>query len=533
MENTFPEALDVKDESFSLRDVKEEPFSERLKFWKDADFKKLLPIKAHYLLIFGGSSAIYPYIYIYAKQLGITADVVGYITSAMWCITVLSRPLLGGLADHFRKFKLVLICMLVTSIATDLGLSFIPMPKQETNSNSTTNTSVICHQNNSYYIQFRTDACMTNLSDCNQGCFLACSLCETNSADCINDISENIFTKCIQKSIANCEDDRANNNCKTVADDSTDAGASIVKNPPLQIALFTTFASIFFICQTTVESLSDAACGKALEDKMELYGRQRMWGTVGWGIFSLVAGSLNHAFSASDSSTNYRPGFYMSVAFYTMDVFVISKLQLKHARSTTNVFKDVGWLLLRPRIIFFILQVTGIGMIRGIFNTYLLWYLENLGASALLLGSITSIQSFLGEVPFLFISNWIIQKMGHLNVFTMSFVAHGVRFLAYAFVVNPWWGLLIEFLQGPSYGSFYAALTTYVKLVAPKGAEATVQGISLAALEGLGTAAGSLLGGFWMHNDGRHAFFQAGVLSIVFGMATCIMNGLIMCNLVK
>ncbi|GBM03774.1 hypothetical protein AVEN_231260-1 [Araneus ventricosus] len=39
---------------------------------------------------------------------------------------------------------------------------------------------------------------------------------------------------------------------------------------------------------------------------MELYGRQRMWGTVGWGIFSLVVGSLNYAFSASDSVTNYR-----------------------------------------------------------------------------------------------------------------------------------------------------------------------------------------------------------------------------------
>ncbi|GBM03775.1 hypothetical protein AVEN_231261-1 [Araneus ventricosus] len=108
-----------------------------------------------------GSSAIYPCIYIYAKQLGMTANVVGYITSAMWCITVLSRPPLGGLADHFQKFKLVLICILVTSITTDLGLSYIPMPKQETNSSSTINSSIICHQNKSYYVQFRTDSCQT------------------------------------------------------------------------------------------------------------------------------------------------------------------------------------------------------------------------------------------------------------------------------------------------------------------------------------------------------------------------------------
>ncbi|XP_055937436.1 maltose permease-like [Argiope bruennichi] len=524
MEDNFPETMDIKEASYS----------QKWKFWKDENFKRLLPIKAHYLLIFGGSSAIYPYIYIYAKQLGMTADVVGYITSAMWCITVLSRPLLGGLADYFQKFKLVLICMLVTSIVTDLGLSFIPMPKQGNNSNSTINSTVICHQNNSYSIQYRTDACGTTLSDCTQNCLLSCSLCEANSINCIDDTSEEALIGCLEKFSISCADDTTKNKCKTgVTENSTDSDYSVVKNPPLQIALFSTFATIFFICQTTVESLSDAACGKALEDKMELYGRQRMWGTIGWGLFSLLAGSLNHAFSESDSVINYMPGFYTSVVFYTLDVFMISKLQLKHSRSTTNVFKDVGWLLLRPRILFFILQVAGIGMIRGIFTTYLLWYLENLGASALLLGSITSVQSFLGEVPFLFISGWIIRKIGHLNVFTMSFIAHGLRFLAYAFIENPLWGLLIEFLQGPSYGSFYAALTTYVKLVAPKGAEATVQGISLAALEGLGTAAGSLLGGYWMHQDGRQAFFQAGILSIVFGMATCIMNGLIMCKLVK
>ncbi|GIY42042.1 MFS domain-containing protein [Caerostris extrusa] len=477
-------------------------------------FKKLLPIKAHYLLIFGGSSAVYPYISIYAKQLGITADVIGYITAGLWCSTVISRPILGGLADHFQKFKLVLVCMLMISVSTNLGLSFIPQPPQDTTSNSTTNTSVICYQNNSYQMQYDTDACS---SRCAEKCIFSCSLCEKYDAECI-DLNSSYFIQsgyledfsiCAENRIAKCVKDAINIESDSTTGNSTDDDTSVIQNAPLQVGLFTTFAIFFFICQTTVESITDAACGNTLGEEMELYGRQRMFGTIGWGIFSLVAGSLNHVFSKSSNTINYSPGFYMSVIFYSLDIIVILNLQLKFARiSRRNIFKDVGWLLLKPKIFLFILQVTSIGLIRGVFNTYLLWYLESLGANPLLLGSVTSVQSFLGEVPFLFFSGWIIKKMGHLNVFTMSFAAHGL--------------------------SFYAAVTSYVKLVAPIGAEATVQGISLAALEGLGTGIGSLVGGYWVHNyGGRTAFFNAGILSMVFGMFSCIISGLTSCKLIK
>ncbi|GIY75122.1 major facilitator superfamily domain-containing protein 6-A [Caerostris darwini] len=507
---------------------------------EELTFKKLLPIKAHYLLIFGGSSAVYPYISIYAKQLGITADVIGYITAGLWCSTVISRPILGGLADHFQKFKLVIVCMLMISVSTNLGLSFIPQPPQDTTSNSTTNTSAVCYQNNSYQIQFDTDACS---SRCAEKCIFSCSLCEKYDAECVGSNSLYFvhsgyledFPICIESRIAKCVKDVLKFENNSTTGNSTDDDTSVIQNAPLQVGLFTTFAIFFFICQTTVESITDAACGNTLGEEMELYGRQRMFGTIGWGIFSLVAGSLNHVFSKSADTINYSPGFYMSVIFYSLDIIVILNLQLKFARiSRRNIFKDVGWLLLKPKIFLFILQVTSIGLIRGVFNTYLLWYLESLGANPLLLGSVASVQSFLGEVPFLFFSGWIIKKMGHLNVFAMSFAAHGLRFFAYSFLVNPWWGLAVEVLQGPSFGSFYAAVTAYVKLVAPIGAEATVQGISLAALEGLGTGIGSLIGGYWVHNyGGRTAFFNAGVLSMVFGMFSCIISGLTSCKLIN
>ncbi|GBL93483.1 hypothetical protein AVEN_59683-1 [Araneus ventricosus] len=468
-----------------------EQLLEQVEIQHKPTFMSLLPMKAHYLFMFGGNSASTPYMAIFAKQMGVTADVIGYTAAAFGCITVITRPIIGALADHFQKFKLVLICMLFVSISTDIGLSLIPQPARQKTSNFTTNTSEICYQNNSYRIQFNSDDCIKSPSSCEGHCSVSCTLCEVCSADCININStdfETSFPKCLQEFTMKCiQDDAMKNKCNDISPgNSTDSGGSFVQNAALQIALYSTFAALFFVCQTALESLTDAACGKTLGDQMDLYGRQRMWGTVGWGAFSLLAGYLNHVFSVSDSVINYTPGFYLSISLFFLDMVVLWKLKLEHPRPPRNIFKDVGWLLLKPKIILFILQVTAVGIIRGIFNTYLLWYLQSLGASALLLGSVTSIQCFLGEVLFFFLSGWIIQKLGYLNVFTMSFIAHGLRFLAYSFLTDPKFALVIEILQGPSFSSFYSALTAYVKLVAPKGAEATVQGIALAALEGLG-----------------------------------------------
>ncbi|GBL93443.1 hypothetical protein AVEN_59652-1 [Araneus ventricosus] len=468
-------------------------------------------------------------------ELGITADIVGYITAGIWCITVLSRPGIGGLADNFhKKFKLVLISLTVMSIITDLGLSFIPQAPQESPSNPTINSSLICHHNNSYLVELETKTCV-------KCCLHSCSLCEVDSSDCGNasfpllEHFERMPSECSKDLVIKCLDGAFKKNCSAFnGSNATDSGNSVSQNGVLQVSLFGIFVTLFLVSQTSLESLTDAACSKNLGDQMEDFGKQRMWGTIGWAIFALAAGALNHAFSVSNNETNYIPGFYLSIAFYVLDIFLIWKLQLKTPKSSKSIFKNVAWLLLKPRIIIFILEVIAVGLVRGVYMTYSLWYLETIGASPLLLGSITSVQCFLGEIPFLFISGWIIQKIGHLNVFTMSFIAHGLRFLAYAFLVNPWWGLLIEVLQGPSFGSFYAGITSYGKLVAPPGAEATVQGISLAALDGVGTSVGSLIGGYWVHHaGGRETFFQAGIWSIIFGMISCILNGFIMCKFIK
>lgn len=55
--------------------------------------------------------------------------------------------------------------------------------------------------------------------------------------------------------------------------------------------------------------------------KVSQYGKQRLWGSVGWGIFSLLTGALIDAFSDGEYK-NYAVAFILMFIFMMGDVIV-------------------------------------------------------------------------------------------------------------------------------------------------------------------------------------------------------------------
>lgn len=70
-----------------------------------------------------------------------------------------------------------------------------------------------------------------------------------------------------------------------------------------------------------------------LDDKHENYGKQRCWGSISWGMFSIFGGILVDYFSDSDIHKNYVPIYYLCLALiicnfviaYKIEVSVLSK----------------------------------------------------------------------------------------------------------------------------------------------------------------------------------------------------------------
>ncbi|KAG8179144.1 hypothetical protein JTE90_015334 [Oedothorax gibbosus] len=503
-------------------------------------------MKAHYFLINGAHSGVVPFISVYAQQMKITADAMGYIFAFICCFTVISRPFFGGIVDYFQKLKLVLIALIFIDIAADMGLNFIPSSSLD--KHIPINSYVICLNTKPYHIELKHVLLPTdNFTYCDKDNVISCSACKYDRNLCMDNGNQtfnsnrtacrvetkgflNISSSCIESFVENCTD-AEEKECYQKYLNRSSCTNETENNPPLQLWMLSIFTAIIYVCIGSITSLSDAACFNTLGSKPQLYGRQRMWGTIGWGTFALLVGYLNQVLTGTSNTYNYSAGFYMLVALFLIDMLVIPKLQLRKVQVSKNICKDVGRLVVEPKVVLFIVQVFCVGVFIGMGRSYLFWYLRTLDANQLLLGCTSAVQCFLGELPFFFFAGFIIAKLGHVNTFTMSFVAHGIKFLSYYFLKNPWWCLPIEILQGSCFGSFYSAMASYAKVISPEGTEATVQGLASGTFEGLGVATGSLLGGYGFRNfGGRTTFFYSGIISMAIGMLNCIINKIMSCR---
>lgn len=116
---------------------------------------------------------------------------------------------------------------------------------------------------------------------------------------------------------------------------------------------------------------------------------------------------------------------------------------------------------------------------------FLFWHLENLAAAQegcdqlssmkTLQGLVMGIQCFGGELPFFFLSGWLLKKIGHVNAMSLVLLGFAVRFFCYSLLTNPWWVLPIELLNGVTFGVFYSTMASYASILAPPGTEATIQ----------------------------------------------------------
>jgi hypothetical protein len=87
---------------------------------------------------------------------------------------------------------------------------------------------------------------------------------------------------------------------------------------------------IAWIAMAVVESMADAMCFQTLGDEPEMYGRQRLWGTVGWGTFSLIAGYFIDTRSQGKLLKDYTPTFYLMAVLLTINLIVSYKWSVSY-----------------------------------------------------------------------------------------------------------------------------------------------------------------------------------------------------------
>ncbi|XP_038216332.1 major facilitator superfamily domain-containing protein 6 [Zerene cesonia] len=295
-----------------------------------------------------------------------------------------------------------------------------------------------------------------------------------------------------------CNNAQINELLQAAADSTSEETNQYTK----QFWLFFMLMLISWVGQAVTVTFADAICFNLLGTRVSQYGKQRLWGSVGFGLFSLLTGSLIDVFS-DGAYKDYTIAFILMFVFMCGSVIVSWFVRVESTKFSVNILADVGSLLKSLHTCVFIAWTIAVGLCTGLIWQFLSWHIEDVarltcdGADYMktLQGLVSAIQTFCGEIPFMFLSGYILKKLGHINMMTVVLFAFGVRFVLYSVVTNAWWILPIEMLQGITFGMFYPTMTSYANVVSPPGTETTVQGLVGAIFEGIGTSLGSFIGG--------------------------------------
>lgn len=276
-------------------------------------------------------------------------------------------------------------------------------------------------------------------------------------------------------------------------------------NALLPVALM---IALYSLLGSPIVSFSDSATMHMLGDERDKYGRVRMGGTFGWAIAAPLAGLLVER-------NGLQMAFWGYAVFMALALLVSQRLAFDSSAATDAPGAARGGVqtLLRNRrwaLFLAMAFVCGVGF--ASVNTYLFPYMQELGASAGLMGLALTLAT-LSELPVLFFADRLLKRLGSFGLLMVGMAVTGVRLLLFAAVSAPAGILAFQFLNGLTFPAVWVAGVSFAYENAPPGLSATAQGLFGAMIFGFGAAAGGLLGGILLEAVGGRAMYLAfGVL---------------------
>ncbi|XP_072019921.1 major facilitator superfamily domain-containing protein 6-like [Amphiura filiformis] len=540
----IPEATDEE---------KEKDREEAKKGWCNGNVNPdLLICKAFYFLFYGAFGSLYPLLAVYFKQLGLSATQSGVLVGIRPFVEFCSAPMWGGIADTWHKARVMLLFSLASWLIFTEAIAFVK-PAESTcvlvNQTSPHGSIILVPPSGQtvkinpkdYHVEHAEGAKpITPLKSVN---VIPISTDSNNVTHQVN---------------ATYHQDKAPKSTVTIIEYLPEDIESIF----LLLLLFVIVGEFF--SSPTITLADSATLGYLGRHRMEYYGRQRMFGSLGWGIFMLVEGLILDKTQIAKTQCNgavdrveknYLICFGTYAVLITCSFFVATQFQFKYssdhedatemtkikdakegkdAKSSYGSMKeeqkngtDEGsekeppsvlkvlkmYATVRYGSVLFISWFAGFGV--GLLFTFLYWHLEDLGGPPSLFG-IAAVVNHTSEVIAYFFSHIVIMYLGYIPVLCLGLLAFAVRFLVISILVNPWWVLPTEAMQGATHALIWAASTSFIGQATSQEMRSSAQGILQGTYHGLGRGCGAIFGGLLVSAYGTvHTFRSIGITSLI------------------
>ncbi len=270
------------------------------------------------------------------------------------------------------------------------------------------------------------------------------------------------------------------------------------------IILFNTFIS-------PVPSLADSATINMLGEDRAKYGRIRLGGTIGWGVFAPIAGIIVQRYGL-------QAGFWSFCAIMLVNLWISQRFVHGSQEQAEARHGGIRALLSNRRWInfLFLAFLGGIGSFSV--AAYLFAYMAEMGATESTMGVASSIAT-VTEVVIFFFGNRLVRKLGSYGLLLLALVMSGIRLLLLGLIDTISMVMALQVFGGMVFPAMWLAGVYYADESAPAGLKSSAQGLFGAMVFGVGAAISGFLGGLLLESiGGRGMFFVLGII-VLAGIA--------------
>jgi MFS transporter, PPP family, 3-phenylpropionic acid transporter len=271
-------------------------------------------------------------------------------------------------------------------------------------------------------------------------------------------------------------------------------------------ALLLVFVALFAFMSGPVMPLIDSSVLTNLGERRQDYGKLRLWGTIGFGLMSPLAGWLTERYNLHLAFYLYM--IFLTVVFTLVIFFPIQRASLRKPLGTDLFeFRNRAWLMFLVTIF-----IGGVGL--SVSGNYFLLHMKNLEIPQSYIGLSLTFAT-LGEFPFMMLGHRLLKRYPAKFLLLVALFALSVRLIGYSLAAAPWHFLAVQLLHGPTFALIWIAGISYADALAPAHLKATGQSLFSSTLSGLGGTVGAFIGGFLYDAVGLVTTFQWAALTLV------------------
>ena len=256
-------------------------------------------------------------------------------------------------------------------------------------------------------------------------------------------------------------------------------------------------------------------------DMIEKYGSHRRWEFIGW-IFTPI---LVTFFVDYTDCTLVFGAYHFNIHFYVfagmMGIALIwglffpvynSKKKVQRHVSTAKGFKV---LCIDFRGFSFCTCVFLLGLATAVIDNFLMWQIQDLGGTEMILGGAVTIGAFTSLVMQMLL-RWVVYKIGNTGAIMLSFICLTIRLIVYAYLQSTWAVLGVAFLQAFSHTLLLGVVENYTDFkvnpyVMDRSAKAVLRGLYV----GVAYVLGSVVSGVMYDTVGLRLVYQCLAVAVV------------------